>query len=45
MIFLKKETEQDIVNDNSKTESVNVGLCQQMSDAKQSQMGIVTEFI
>jgi hypothetical protein len=45
MLFLKTETKQDISNENSKTASVNVRLCQQMSDAKASQMGIVTEFV
>jgi hypothetical protein len=45
MIFLDKETRQDIANDNSKIENVNVKLCHQMSGAKQSQMGIVTEFV
>lgn len=45
MISPKKETKQDIVNDNNKIESVDVRLYQQMSDAKQNQMGIVTEFV
>ena len=45
MLFLKTETKQDISNENSKIASVNVRLCQQMSDAKASQMGIVTEFV
>ena len=45
MLFLKTETKKDISNENSKIASVNVRLCQQMSDAKASQMGIVTELV
>jgi hypothetical protein len=45
MLFLKTEAMPDISNENSKTESVNVRLCQQISGAKASQMGIVTEFV
>jgi hypothetical protein len=45
MLFLKTETKPDISNENSKIERVNVRLCQQISGAKASQMGMVTEFV
>jgi len=45
MLFLKMETKQDTLNENSKTESVNVRLGQHMSDARASQAVIVTEFV
>jgi hypothetical protein len=45
MISLDKETRQGTVTDNSKIKSVSVRWCHQMSYAKQSQVGIVTEFV
>lgn len=44
MVYFEMETKQDILQHNSKINSVNVRLCQQMPNAKESQMGILTEF-
>ena len=38
MVSFEKETKQDIVQDNNKINSVNVRLCKQMPNPKESQM-------